>query len=341
MSPQVRGHVEDRIATAISIEARQATRANVLGHLSAYCTMSGLRAQQLMTERNVPLQILEAQKITHQIVTVYKYLMDAYVKDFVFAPVLQYLHKIDSNCNKEEVALKILPEFNRLMQGLEPLLQDLQRLIATSQNPRAIGFLSTQIHLSRQRILERLSVYERIWLSPYLQLTEELLCMPWQRVCTAANRHSPNSSAATIVMKMLPLTDDIARAVYQRALRTFPNHISRQGRIQSAPVQTSSLRDLSMFQTYIWLSLLESDLSVIKNELLPLCLLVFPCSNVRWQFIQAGIQWLSEEIYPNLTSQETLMFSSYIKPIQMLFRKANPEEVDLVDVNSKLTVQLG
>ncbi|MFG6099763.1 hypothetical protein D0962_30725 [Leptolyngbyaceae cyanobacterium CCMR0082] len=336
ISLQAHSHVKARLAVAVSAEARQETRRKVLGNLTAHCTMSGLRAQHLMMDSHMPLQILEAQKITHQIVAIYQYLMEAYVRDFVFAPVLHHLHTTDS---KQVVALQILPKFHQLMQGLAPLLKGLQSLISTSTNLRAIGFLSTQIHLSRQRILSRLDVYERIWLSPYLQLTEELLCMPWQRVCIAAGNHSSNSPAAALVTKMLPLTEPIASAVYHRALRTFPNHVSRQGCIQSDPVQTSSVRDLSMFQTYIWLSLLEGNISVIKNELLPLCLLVFPCSKVSWQFVQYGIQWLSEEIYLHLTSPETLMFSSYIKPIQRLFKQADPDQIDLVKVNSKLTIK--
>lgn len=340
IQPQARHHVCQRLADTVAPTARQATRILVLEHLAAHCAMSGLRTQQLMAEAGVPLKILEAQAITEQIVSIYRYLMDAYVQNFIFAPVLDYLHTIDDVSSKEAVALQILPQFHTLMRGLEPLLQALQAMVASSQNLRAIGFLTTQIHLSRQRILSRLTVYERLWLSPYLQLTEELLCMPWQRVCAAASQHSDNSTAAKVVTKLLPETDAIATAVYQRALRTYPNHISRQGRIQSDAVQTSSIRDLSMFQTYIWLSLLEGNISVVENELLPLCLLVFPCSNVRWQFVQHGIQWLAEEIHLHLTSQETLMFSSYVKPIQRLFERSNPEQVDLEVVSSKLTIEL-
>lgn len=336
----LRSHFEERVAVAISIEARQLTQTKILDNLTSHCAMSGVQAQQLMMAANMPLKILEAKKISLQISAIYQYLMDAYVQDFIFSPVLDYLHSIDLAQSKQTVALKILPAFHRLMMGLEPLLDGLQTMSLESQNRRAIGFLTTQIHLSRQRILRCLDAYERIWLSPYLQLTEELLCMPWQRVCTAANQHSSNSPMAVIVTKMLPMAESIATSVYQRALRAYPNHISRQGRIQSDAVQTSSIRDLSMFQTYIWLALLEGNLSVIEYELLPLCLLVFPCSNVRWQFVQNGIKWLGEEISMHLTSQERLIFSSYIQPIQAMFRQANPEQADITEINRFLSAQL-
>lgn len=226
------------------------------------------------------------------------------------------------------------------MHGLGSLISSLQAKMVMSQNRRSIGFLTTQIHLSRQRSLRRLDVYERMWLSPYLQLTEELLCMPWQRVCAAANQHAVNSATTVLVKKMLPKASAIALAVYQRALRTYPNHISRQGRIQSETVQTSSVRDLSMFQTYIWLAVLEGDLSVIENELLPLCLLVFPCSKVKWAFVQSGIEWIGEEISNHLTSQEKSVFSSFINPIQAMFRQASPAQADIDNIHRSLTAQL-
>ena len=330
-----------RIAAAISEDARRATQRKILVSLASYCTLSGLKAQQLMTiEANNSLKIVEAQKITGQIVTIYRYLIEAYTTDFVFSSLLNHLSAVTSNQSKQIIALKILPAFSRLMQGLAPLLRALKEMVKTSKHLRAIGFLTTQMHLSRQRILNRLSIYERVWLTPYFQLAEELLCMPWYRVCEAASRYSSNSSAAAVVAKMLPMTDNIAIAVYQRVLRTYPKYTSRQGRIQSAAVQASMIQDLSMFQLYIWLSLLEDNLSVVQRELLPLCLLVLPCSNVCWRLVQQCIQWLGEEMHPYLTSHETLMVSSYIKPIQRLFMQTSPEQIDLIEINSQLLMEL-
>ncbi|MEM1253614.1 MAG: hypothetical protein AAGI69_14370 [Cyanobacteria bacterium P01_H01_bin.21] len=338
---QVSDPIHGRFSVVISEEARQLTRKKVLVGLASYCTLSGLKAQQLMMpEADNSLRIIEAQKITNQVVAIYRYLIDAYTTDFLFVPLLKHLNAVGSDQSKQIVVLKILPAFNRLMRGLAPLLKGLKKIAKASKQLRTIGFLTTQIHLSRQRILNRLSLYERIWLAPYFQLAEELLCIPWQRVCEAASQYSPHSSVAAVVTKMLPMTDAIAMAVYQRVLRVYPRHTSRQGHIQSVAVQTSMIRDLNKFQLYIWLSLLENNLSVIRRELLPLSVLVLPCSDVCWQLVQHCIQWLGEEIHPYLTPHETLMVSSYIKPIQRLFKQTSPEQIDLAEISSQLCMEL-
>lgn len=333
-----RSHLESRISTIKSVDSRKSTQAKVLKNLQIDCEASVLEAQEMIIETEILADVSEAEKTASQVAAIYQYLMNAYVNNFIFLPILDYLHTIETDKSKQSASLKILPKFNCLMNGLEPLVHGLRVILIESKNPRAIGYLTTQLHLSRQKILSRLDAHERLWLTPYIQLTEELICMPWPRVCAAANHYSPQTQTVTaIITKVIPRTELIAANVYQKMQQTYPNHVSRRGRIQSSGVEASSLRDLNMFQTYIWLALLEDNLSVIKNELLPLCLIVFPCSKVDWTLVQKSLQWLGEEISTHLTEQEAQIFSSYFRPIQVIFaRNVNPEQIDVYALKQEL-----
>lgn len=336
----LRSHFEARISVVISPQSREITRNKILKNLSSNCAFAGLQAQKLMMEGNLPLVFNEAKELGEEINNIYEYLLQCYVDDFVFSPVLEKFQSIDSQASRKDVAAKILPAFDRLMKGLEPSLIRLQKKHLQSNNLRAIGFLTTQLHLTRKRVLDGLDAYERIWLSPYLQLTEELVCMPWRRICEAAKRGYSRQAEMGMVEMMLPKAESIALNVYQRAMRTYSTHISRQGWIHSEAVQRSSLRDLNMFQAYIWLVVLERNLSVIENELLPLCLLVFPCSDVRWQLVESGIKWLCEDIQTHLNPQQRVLFSYYAKLIQSRFSEANPDQVDIKEIHRLLQRQV-
>jgi hypothetical protein len=131
-----------------------------------------------------------------------------------------------------------------------------------------------------------------------------------------------------MVQKLLPKSQAIARVVYQKALLKFPSHTSRQGQIQGQRAQASCLRDFGMFQAYIWLCVLEDSLSVVKEELLPLCLLVFPTAKVQWVFVECAVSWIVEEIQSFLDEEQLKLFSPYADRIQQLFITANPNGVD-------------
>ncbi len=328
---------EERLAVVISEESRQETQKKLLRVIDTDCIMAAIQAQKLVAESGQVLQLGEARALSTQISRVYKSLLTLYVEDFVFSPVLDSLHDFETREAKMSALEKIVPAFDRLMHALRPLLVQLQSLYATSKNRRAIGFLTTQLHLSRQRILDRLDSYERLWLSPYLQLIEDFVCIPWQRVCVAATSAMPEQVA--MAQQVLFRSDAIAGQVYQRALRTFPNHMSRQGRIQSAAVQQSSVRDLSMFQAYMWLCVLEGNLSSVQEELLPLCLLVFPCAQVKWDFVIQGIRWLIEEIKTELTPSQQQIFMLTAAPTEHLFVAANPEAANIETINHNLQLR--
>jgi hypothetical protein len=328
--------VFNKLADSISSANRQRVADSILSHLDTDCTFSGIEAQRLCLKAGQGLKIAEAKDLATHISRIYRLLLEQYVADFVFAPVLDSLYELDSQEGRLKAAARIVPGFNRLSQAMHPLLQQLQQLYIVCDNPQAIGFLTTQLHLTRQRVLTRLDVYGRMWLNSYLQQIEEQTCMPWQRINEAANQDNVNLTAVRMVQQMLPLSQTIADRVYQQAVLDFPHHISRQGRIQTAAVQASSTRDLSMFQAYIWLSVLEGNVSVVEQELLPLCLLVFPALDVRWFFVEQGVEWILEAVGQRLNPEQKRIFDPIGSQVLRLFASTNPAVVDAIALGERI-----
>jgi hypothetical protein len=332
----VRKLVFNSLAAAISSPNRKKLADSILTNLVTDCAFAGIEAQKLCLKAGEGLKIAEAKDLGNHIAEIYRKLLDLYVEDFIFAPVLDSLYELDTPAGRIQAATRVMPGFTRLSQTLQPLLQHLQSIYVSSDNPRAIGFLTTQLHLTRHNILTRLDAYGRMWLSSYLQLIEEQVCMPWQRIAQAASQAGHPASTLTMVQQMLPLTQPIAEKVYQLAVLEFPHHISRQGRIQTMAVQTSSTRDLNMFQSYIWLCVLEGNISVVQQELIPLCLLVFPALEVKWTFVEQGISWLRREIQPHLDREQLTLFDPIIVQIQQAFATANPHQVNESDLRQQM-----
>jgi len=331
--------VSRRLSQIISTTNRAATAEKIRSNLVSDCAFAGMQAQRICGAAGSLLNMREATGLSVQVRAVYEKLLDLYVEEFVFAPVMESLSQYDGLAEKIKASRNILPRFVTLIQNVEPLLADLQQLYVSSQNQLAIGFLTTQLHLTRHRILERLDAYERLWLNSYFQLVEEQVCMPWQRISQAAANPQLAAEKSKMVTQVLPLSQEIAKAVYDRAVLQHPGHSSRQGRIQCLGVEKSSIRDMSMFQAYIWLCVLEDSVAVIAEELLPLCLLVFPSAGVDWQLVENGISWLLEAMAQPMTPEQQAILSKYGQPIQQQFAEAQPQAADLEAISQKLREQ--
>jgi hypothetical protein len=320
--------VINHLAEAISVSRRQAIASSILKNLITDCAFAGIGAQKICLQVDEGINLFEVKDIGIQIIAIYQKLLQLFVQEFVFSPMVEHIDGLDTVEGRIKAAESILPAFDHLSQAVEPLLQELQAIYLNSSNHRAIGFLTTQLSLTRQHVLKRLDIYSGAWLNSYFKLPEELVCMPWRRVCGAALRPEVSPFVLTMVQKLLPKSQAIARVVYQKALLKFPSHTSRQGQIQGQRAQASCLRDFGMFQAYIWLCVLEDSLSVVKEELLPLCLLVFPTAKVQWVFVECAVSWIVEEIQSFLDEEQLKLFSPYADRIQQLFITANPNGVD-------------
>lgn len=212
-----------------------------------------------------------------------------------------------------------LPTIEHLTTELEPVLRQLREQHLAAQDPRAIGFITTQFHFSTQLILSKLTPTEQVLLSPYFKFIEEQVCIPWQRVCHTAAMHALDSDTIKVVQQLLPATHEIACTVYRRAAKLYPNHRSRRGRLSNPGVAASTIRDLEMFQGYLWLCVLEGNMKAIEEELLPLCIMVFPSVDVRWDLVRKMLSMLIDELMERLSHEHQLLLLPYTQAMQQIF----------------------
>jgi hypothetical protein len=212
-----------------------------------------------------------------------------------------------------------LEEVKQLTTTLEPVLLQLQEQHLLAPDRRTLGFMSTQFHLTSKLVLDRLTLPEQLLLSPYFKFVEEQVCIPWQRVCTAAANHELDSPILAIVEQLLPASREIALKVYYRAVQLYPNHRSRRGGLSQAAVRTSSIRDIEMFQGYLWLCALEGNMTVVEQELLPLCIMVFPSIDVSWELVEQLLPLLIAEIQVRVKPEQIQLLLPYTQAMQQLF----------------------
>ncbi|MEA5464928.1 hypothetical protein [Leptothoe sp. PORK10 BA2] len=322
ISNQVKNHVENRLRLTITDESRLATYHQIISHLISDCDHAATDTKKLLLAVGLPPDSWEMQELSTQTYKIYETLMDCYAASFIFSPILEHLHILDSEAGKLKATALVIPKFESLIQIIGPQIRDLKAMYFSSVNRHLVGFMTTHMHFTRQSILHRLDPYEHIWLAPYLQLLDELICIPWQRICSVASTNTSNPNTIALVRRMIPKVHSISSHTYQKTLRAYPNHISCQGRIQSSAVQHSVIRDINMLQAYIWLCVLEDSVAVIEKQLLPICLQVFSLTDVDWDIVTFGIQTIVDMIQQQLTPSEQNLFEKHANTIESLFLNA-------------------
>ena len=212
-----------------------------------------------------------------------------------------------------------------LSLSLEPLLLQLQEQHQLAHDQCLIGFLSTQFHFTGHSLLDRLNPSEQLLLSPYFKFLEEQVCIPWQRVCSAAAKYEINSPVLALVQQMLPVSHKIAQSVYRQAAQLYSTHRSRRGKLTHPRVAASTIRDLEMFQSYLWLCVLEENIAVLEQELMPLCVMVFPNVDVTWELVQKMLQLLVNELMAHLQPNQLPLLQPYTQAMQQLFSSFEPK----------------
>jgi hypothetical protein len=189
----------------------------------------------------------------------------------------------------------------------------------TSKDPRAIGFVSMQFHYTGQTLLNGLSTAERILLEPYFKVMDDHLYMPLRAAYEAAAKHDFNSPVLRAVQNLLPISTKIAHSVYRQTCRQHPGYESFNGPITSPTVKISSIRDVEMFQVYLCLCVLEDSLQAVQRELFPLCVMLYPRLNVKWQLVQDMLQALGWEMHDRLAPDDVAAFLPYLRSFTEMF----------------------
>lgn len=212
-----------------------------------------------------------------------------------------------------------IPDITRFATALEPKLLAFQAFHIQAKDWRAIGFLTTQLNFCNNWLLKVLTQPEQQLLLPYLRFLEEYAAHPWNRVCVAAASYEATNPTLMLVERMIPRADEIAQRVYGKLLQAFPYQTSRRGPLQHPGVKHSCLRDLKMFQAYLWLCMLEQNLDAMETELISLCLMVLPSLEVEWKLILRWVQMLADDILEQVELCERRLVLPYTHRVQEIF----------------------
>lgn len=189
----------------------------------------------------------------------------------------------------------------------------------TNQDPRVLGFVSMQLYNTREYLLEPLPQAEKFHISEYFKVIDDLLYMPLQRAYDAAANYDYENPKLAVVQKLLPISSEIAYTVCQKVRNLYPSYQCHHGSLTDTNVYISSIRDVEMFQIYLWVCVLENNIEAIQQELFPLCVMLYPILKVRWKLVREMIHCLGEEIRFYLGKEEEALFLPYFETLTEMF----------------------
>ncbi|HEY9630281.1 MAG TPA: hypothetical protein V6C84_23555 [Coleofasciculaceae cyanobacterium] len=261
----------------------------------------------------------DARQIAEAVGRVYEKMLDIYQSQEPPSYYLRFMETSSLLFSKLALPTLQLPVIQQLAEEINPMLLQLQDQHVSSADLRTIGFITTNFHFSTQILMEHLTLCEQVLLNPYLKFVEEQVCIPWQRLCASAASHLLNSPDLVLVESLLEVSYAVAQAVYDRGLQQYPHHRSRRGGLHERSIRTSTLRDLNMFQGYLCLCILEGNMNAIDQELLPLCVAVFPSLEVKWELVEDMLQWLEMELLAQVSPEQRDRLRPYTQGLKKAF----------------------
>ncbi len=205
-----------------------------------------------------------------------------------------------------------------LVTKVSPILGKTRQEI-TAIDPRAIGYVAMQYHYTGMQLVEMLPEDEQANFATYVKVLDDHLYMPLQRAYKAAGKHSPNSVTLQAVQVMMSNVDGIAQRIVDRVNQVYPRYRCYSGLLRDAPIRTSSVRDVEMFQVYMWVCLLEGNLQALQEELFPLCVMIYPRLNVSWELVRQMTYLLSQEMRTCLSPEQARACEPYYAILTALF----------------------
>ena len=308
--------VFDALVHTASTEGKAATAAKLHRSITKLnCEFAANQARELHENNSSIASPSETTLIVQCAVEIYLTLLEFYKQSY--SP---YTEKLQGGKGDRDLLSAGLStsDLAQLASLLEPLLLEYQDRHHLSDDWSKIGFLTTYLNFSNVALLSNLTTVEQIFVKPYFKFLEEQVALPWQRLCAAANTHQFSSPAFQLVKYMLPKTEEIAHRVYMKLVQQFPRTTMRRGRLDHPGVRHSCIRDLNMFQAYLWLCVLQGSLAPVEDELVRLCTMVMPRVGVPWEMT---VQW-NERLMAEVTEQTLLTQQEFLKPYMTGFIQA-------------------
>ena len=209
-----------------------------------------------------------------------------------------------------------------IVNKVSPVLGEVRKQV-TAIDPRVIGFVAMQYHYTGMQLMELLPEGEQEIFANYVKILDDHLYMPLQRAYQAAGNHPTNSVPLHSVRALMPVMTEISERVVERVNQLYPRYRCLSGPLNSPHIRTSSIRDVEMFQVYMWVCLLEGNLHALETELFPLCVMIYPKLNVSWELVSQMTHLLRKEIATYLTPEQT----KYCEPFYEILRRMFSSEV--------------
>lgn len=239
---------------AIRFQLREASlaegRANTIAKLhqnlvEAHCYLAAVRARDLYSHYDAS-SFEEVTLIAKLNSRIYLKLLEVYASDASI--VVSSKDSLWQTVGDSSLEAWGIPRIETLASAIEPLMQELQHKFSVAKRWESIGFLTTQLMMGNDLLLQELTAAEQVLISPYFTFVEEQAALPWQRLCLAAAKHPETSPIFKVVNRLLPMATEISAAVYDRWAEAFPGYRSSRGSLSSAEIRHSSVRDFDMFQ---------------------------------------------------------------------------------------------
>jgi hypothetical protein len=189
----------------------------------------------------------------------------------------------------------------------------------TARDPRVIGFVTMQFHYTGQKLIGELPQKEQLILSEYLKVVDDHLYMPLQRAYAAAAKADYRSPKLALVQQLLPISSRLAQEICKRVIELHPNYQCSSGLLSKSNVRVSTIRDVEMFQVYLWVCVLEENITSIQHELFPLCVMLYPTLNVSWELVRQMLHLLGQKIHSLLGVQQAAILQPYLQVLWSMF----------------------
>ncbi|AFY81148.1 hypothetical protein [Oscillatoria acuminata] len=227
---------------------------------------------------------------------------------------------------------------HQLARAIAPILSRLRKVHATSE-PLTIAWINLQFYYTGQLLLQQAEETERLCLETYFKVIQDYLNLPLQRLYEAAAKLEWNDAPLQAVRKLLPMSSQIATEICDRIRQLYPQHQSNSGSLNDERIRKSSLRDVEMFQVYLWACVLEQSIASVQQELFPLCVMLYPALGVRWELVRQMLNLLGRQLRDRLTFEEYDLFVPYLRTLWEMFSPAVFSPTEKSDQSEAIAVE--
>lgn len=313
------------LSEIVSPEGREKTAQKIMDSLRSVSAKAWNKTEALLSEEvkqhRIEPNIINPWEIAADSFKIYQKALNVYTQQAAVRPLSLVMKLAEEGNPLYEEALEVYTQQVAPNQLAAVIGADIgaMRKKYTSLDPRIIGFVSMQFHYTSEMLTQQLDSVERSLVDAYFKVIDDHLYMPLQRAYEAAAGHDYDSTVMSAVQQLLPVSTQIAKKICQRVTELFPTYRTMSGFLIEPAVRTSSIRDMEMFQVYLWVCALEGSVAAIQQELFPLCVMLYPTLKVQWELVRQMLHLLRYEINDRLTTKQANTLMPYFQALSHMF----------------------